>query len=215
MSSLLKNFTKVKFEKYLSSDTTRGNLKLPNCLKGDIYLSNSSNMTPGIMQRLNVQPDDLLLSKNKNRIGIHINGGRNYALAGDWANLPDSDMIGRKICIFQKEQNQMQSTPYISYRNYVMEIEKTGFSRSHAMLWGFCSNDPYHRWGDRGEINFPNMDAAYFYARSIGSEVDMIYPHERYHETKSYTDNFRYNEEYPEDIDSMDDINIDYLEKKL
>jgi len=59
------------------------------------------------------------------------------------------------------------------------------------------------------------MNSAYLYAKKFGFEVDVIYPHERFHEFKSYAHNFPYINESPEDIENIDEINIDSLEKKL
>lgn len=206
---------KYKFAKYLSSTQTRGNIKFPNSAKGDTFLCNSLNLSPGMQQRLNVQPDEVLLSKNKERIGIHANGGRQYNLIGEWAFLADSSANKRKVRIFQKEINQMQTTPYNRQGFYTMQFENTGFTRSNAMLWETCSDDPYHKWSDQGEILFPNMEAAYVYAKQFGHEVSVIYPHERFHEFKSYAHNFPFIKEYPEDIGSMEEVCIENLEKKL
>jgi len=168
-----------------------------------------------MQQRLNVQPNEVSLSKNKNRIGIHANSGRHHNLIGEWAFSSDNSLGSRKVRIFQKEQNQMQTTPYILEGLYTMQFENTGFTRSHAMLWETCCDDPYHRWGDRTEIIFPNMQAAFDYAQRFGFEVSVIYPHERFHEFKAYVSNFPFVKESPEDIESMEEISIENLENKL
>jgi len=104
--------SKVKFDKYLTSLKRNGNIKFPNCVKGEIFLSNYSNLTTGILQRLNVQPEEVYITKNKERISLHTNGGRNFYFVGEWSYLADPSINDRKVCIYQKENNQIQTTPY-------------------------------------------------------------------------------------------------------
>lgn len=205
----------AKFEKYLQPAARSGNIKLPVNIKGDILLCNQNRLTPGMIQRLNVQPNDLFPSQNKQRIGIHTKAGREYDFNGDWSYLTTSSVHNRKVRVYQAEINHMQSTPYNRRGNYVMQFENTGWTRSNAMLWGRCSNDPYHRYSDKNEIMFYNLEAAYHYARSLGCEVDVIYPHERYHEQKSYADNFLFPKESANDFEDIGEISIENLEKKL
>ena len=58
------------------------------------------------------------------------------------------------------------------------------------MLWTKCTADPFHRLGDKNEIDFTNISTAYNYARTLCCAFDFIYPHERHHKQKSYADNF-------------------------
>ncbi len=204
-----------KVEKSLQPASRMSNIKTPLNFVADQYLTNQRRLTAGIVQRLNVQPEKLLPSQNKSRIGINARGGREYNLNGDWAYLGTSSAHGRKVRVFQAEINKMQSTPYIRRGSYVMQMENTGFTRSNAMMWARASNDPWHRFGDKNEICFTNIESAYLTARSLGFEVDVIYSHERYHEQKSYADNFVHVKETVEDIDSLDEINIENLMMKL
>lgn len=204
-----------KFEKYFIPINRMANMSKPTSFTAEVFLTNKNKVTPGIVQRLNVQPENLLPSQNKNRVGIHNKSGREYNMNGDWAYLCTPSVHNRKVRVYQAEINHMQSTPYIRKGSYVLQFENTGFSRSNGMLWSRASNDPWHRYGDKNEITFTNIDTAFYYARSLGCEIDVIYSHERYHEQKSYADNFVHVKETMEDIDSMDDISIEDLEKKL
>jgi len=204
-----------KLEKSFQPAQRMANMKSPMNFTADQFLVNQRKMTVGLAQRLNVQPENLLPSQNKSRIGVHVRGGREYNLNGDWAYVTTPTQHGRRVRVYQPETNKMQSTPYTRSSNYVMQIENTGFSRSHGMNWSRASNDPWHRYGDRNEIYFNNIETAFLTARSLGFEVDVIYSHERYHEQKSYADNFVYAKENVEDIDSMDEISIENLMKKL
>ena len=188
---------------------------MPTNIKGDVFLSNINRSSPGLIQRLNVQPNDILISQNKERIGFHSRGSRDYNFNGDWAYAATPSIFGRKARVYQAEINHMQSTPYFRRGGYVLQVENTGFTRSNAMLWARCSIDPYHRYGDKNEILFTNLQSAYIYARSIGFEVDVIYPHERYHEQKAYADNFLYIKESVSDSEDLDEICIEEIEKKL
>lgn len=204
-----------KIEKSILPVSRMGNMPQPTNFTADQFLTNQRRMTPGLAQRLNVQPENLLPSQNKSRIGIHARGGREYNLCGDWAYVGTPSVHGRKVRVYQSEINKMQSTPYVRRNNYVMQIENTGFTRSNSMMWSRSSNDPWHRYGDKNEIYFPNIESAYTTARSLGFEVDVIYSHERYHEQKSYADNFVYVKEAVEDLESMEEISIENLMKKL
>jgi len=191
------------------------NIAMPTTFTSHTFLSQQNNPSPGMVQRLNVQPENLLPSLNKNRVGTHSNGVRGYNFNGDWSYLCTPSVHKRKVRVYQSEINHMQSTPYIRKGSYVLQFENTGFSRSNAMLWSRASNDPWHRYGDKNEISFSNIDGAFYYASSLGCEIDVIYSHERYHEQKSYADNFVHVKERVEDIDFMEDISIENLEKKL
>ena len=205
----------TKFQKYINPVAVPGNIKLPNSIKGDIFLTNQSRLTSGLIQRLNVQPENLYITDNKERVGIHSRGGREYDYSGDWSYLTTSSVHNRKVRLYQAEINHMQSTPYTRKGTYVMQFENTGFTRSNSMLWARCSDDPYHRWGDRGELQFTDMQSAYGYARTFGFEVDIIYPHERYHEQKSYADNYSFQKEKLEDIENLEEISVENIEKRL
>ena len=204
-----------KVEKSLLPPTIMANTQTVSSFSADQYLTNQRRLSAGLAQRLNIQPENLLPSQNKSRIGIHARGGREYNLCGDWAYVGTPSAHGRKVRVFMSEINKMQSTPYIRRSNYVMQLENTGFTRSNGMMWSRASNDPWHRYGDRNEIPFTNIESAYLTARSLGFEVDVIYSHERYHEQKSYSDNYTHVKETVEEIDSMDEISIENLMQKL
>lgn len=204
-----------KFEKSFLPATRMANMNTVTSFSTDQFLTNQRRLSAGLAQRLNVQPENLLPSQNKNRIGVHARGGREYNLCGDWAYVGTPSAHSRKVRVYQSEINKMQSTPYIRRSNVVMQIENTGFTRSNGMMWSRASNDPWHRFGDKNEILFTNLESAFLTARSLGFEVDVIYSHERYHEQKSYADNFVHVKETVEDIESLDEISIENLMKKL
>jgi hypothetical protein len=103
----------------------------------------------------------------------------------------------------------MQCTPR-NRKGYYWTItyETIGFFRDHSMLWGRNSDDPYHRWGNKGEIRGGNLDDALAHAKSNGYEIDVIYPHERYHRTCSYADNFNFKKEKVSDVEDEDEIRL-------
>ncbi len=103
----------------------------------------------------------------------------------------------------------MQSTP----RNkrgvwWTIQLETNGYFRSSGMCWGRCADDPYHRYGDLFQMKYGNADEALFRAKEMGWEVDLIYPHQRYHQTKSYADNLAFKKENASDVEDEDEINL-------
>ena len=205
----------AKFERYLTPSSSMANIPRPINIKGDVLLNSYNSQSNGFVQRLNVQPDEILTSRNKDRVGFSTKSGRDYSMMGDWSYICTDSAHGRKARVYQSEINHMQSTPYIRKGGYVVQMENTGFTRSNAMLWARCSADPYHRFGDKNEIAFTNISTAYNYSRTLGCAIDVIYPHERYHEQKAYADNFLFQKETLSDVEDMDEICIENLEKKL
>jgi hypothetical protein len=205
----------TKFERYIVPKARMGNIPTPINIKADMLYNNYLDKSNGVIQRLNVQPNEILTTKNKERIGFNTRAGRDYLMMGDWSIIATSSAHNRKARVYQSEINHMQSTPYSRKGGYVVQMENTGWTRSNAMLWARSCNDPYHRFGDKNEIVFTNIETAYYYARSLGAEIDVIYPHERYHEQKAYADNFLFQKETLSDIEDMDEICIENLEKKL
>lgn len=205
----------TKFERYLVPNARMANIPSVTNLKADMIYNSITDKTSGLAQRLNVQPDEILTSRNKDRVGFNTKAIRGHNLMGDWSYICTASAHGRKARVYQAEINHMQSTPYFRKGGYVVQMENTGWTRSNAMLWARSSADPYHRFGDKNEIAFSNIETAYHYARGLGFEVDVIYPHERYHEQKAYADNFLFQKETLNDIEDMDEICIENLEKKL
>jgi hypothetical protein len=205
----------TKFERYFVQNSRMGNIPIAKNIKADAFYVNYLDKSNGVSQRLNVQPNEILTNKNKERIGFNCKSSRDFRMMGDWSVIATSSAHSRKARVYQAEINHMQSTPYNRKGGYVIQMENTGWTRSNAMLWGRCSSDPYHRFGDKNEMVFTNIETAFYYARSIGCEIDVIYPHERYHEQKAYADNFLFQKETLSDVEDMDEICIENLEKKL
>ena len=115
----------------------------------------------------------------------------------------------RKVRISQQDTNHMQSTPR-TRKGYwwTISFETIGFFRDHSMLWGRCSDDPFHRYGNKLEIKCGTLEEAVNYARSSGWEVDIIYPNERYHRTCSYADNFTSKKDRVSDCEDEDEIRL-------
>ena len=92
-------------------------------------------------------------------------------------------------------------------------MESIGFYRSNAMLWSRNSDDPWRVWGNRYEMSFPDMSSAVNQARRQGFEVDIVYPHERYHTQKAYADNFNFIKESISDIEDEEEVVYDIMQK--
>jgi len=74
----------------------------------------------------------------------------------------------RKVRVFQADINHMQSTPAFRKENWTIQFETMGHYRSHSMLWSRCTDDPYHRWSDKGEICGHSAQELVSWARSSG-----------------------------------------------
>jgi hypothetical protein len=109
----------------------------------------------------------------------------------------------------------MQNTPYVRKEYWTMHVEQLGYFRSHAMLWGRNSEDPFYKWGDRDEMFFNSVEGAVSYAKSCGYDVEVIYPHERYHQQKAYADNFNFVKEGIEDVEDEQEINLEMLTRLI
>lgn len=103
----------------------------------------------------------------------------------------------------------MQSTPRTRKGSWwTITFEPIGYFRDHSMLWGRCSDDPYHRWGNKTEIKCGDLTEALSFAKKSGYEIDVIYPHERYHRTVSYADNFTFKKDRASDVEDEDEIKL-------
>jgi len=60
----------VKFERYLTPSSRMANIPRPINIKGDVLLNSYNSQSNGFVQRLNVQPDEILTSRNKDRVGF-------------------------------------------------------------------------------------------------------------------------------------------------
>lgn len=117
--------------------------------------------------------------------------------------------IKRRVRVFKHESNHMQSTPMFTAEHWQIQMETIGMFRSNMMLWTRCTNDPYHRWTtDRPDWIGHNAKDMVVEAQRQGFEVDLIYPHERYHTVKSYADNFTYKKINASDVEDEDEIRI-------
>ncbi len=107
----------------------------------------------------------------------------------------------------------MQSTPLKKLKFWYTQWESIGYYRSNAMLWGRTTDDPWRSWGIFNETPAVDMEGSVKYARSLGFEVDMVYPHERYHTQKAYADNFNFIKETISDIEDEEEVIFDVMQK--
>lgn len=199
----------TKFSRYISKNIPENaiatiNQKYPSIPKdyyGNLAQGNALTLYHGYCQRQNIEPRHYSPVLNKDRVGVNIRGGLGPQLKGEWGFLFSEHSANRKMRVFQSTTNHMQSTPRVRKGFWVMQVEPIGVTRSHAMLWGRCTEDSFYRWGDRDELKFASMQDAVTAAKQGGYEVDVIYPHERYHTQKAYADNFNFIKEAISDIE--------------
>jgi len=210
-----------KFERYISKNIPQNSLALiesksaitPYNYKGLPASGNSLYNWSGWQQRQLVEPNKYNLIENRERIGKNIRQHFDSRTEGITHNVFTYHSTVRKVIAFQSEINHMQSTPYVRRGQWHLQWESIGFYRSHAMLWGRNSDDPYRTWGNRYEVSYPDMNSAVSDARKRGLEVDLVYPHERYHTQKAYADNFTFKKETVSDIEDEDEVVYDLMQK--
>ena len=69
----------------------------------------------------------------------------------------------------------MQCTPMVRKENWCMQFENLGMYRSNSMLWSRCSDDPYNRWSDRGEIFGHGAKELVDMATTAGNNISYYY----------------------------------------
>jgi hypothetical protein len=213
----------VKFERYLSKNIPSSALasirqkvdEVPMNYQGKPATGNSLVLWNGYQQRKNVEPKSYNVVLNKDRIAVSMRTAR-HPETTDGTNYMRSDhQYKRKVQVYQIHHNHMQSTPMIKRNQFAILFETIGYGRSMAMLWGRGnSNDPYRQWGNRFELLFPDMESAVGYSKQWGWGFDTVYPHERFHERKSYADNFNYTKESVSDLED-DDETVGQIVHKL
>jgi hypothetical protein len=212
-----------KFERYISKNIPSNALAIlekkavtvPHDYKGLPATGKALDNWVGWQQRQNVEPSKYNLIENKERIGKVIRQHFDETTEGLTHTVVTEQATKRKAILFKGECNHMQSTPYVRRSLWYMQMESTGFYRSHAMLWSRNSDDPWRTWGNRYEIGFTDMNLAVKYARQFGFEVDIVYPHERYHTQKAYADNFNFIKESVSDIEDEEEVVFDIMQKLI
>ena len=132
-----------KFERYISKSLPsnavalieKKSMTIPHDYRGLPAEGNAMSNWVGWQQRLNVEPTKYMLKENKERIEKNIRqhfgndtGGLVHTLVSEQATL-------RKAVLFKGDCNHMQSTPLLRRGYWYMQMESTGFYRSHAMQW--------------------------------------------------------------------------------
>ena len=210
-----------KFERYISNNVPQNALATiksramttPYDYRGLPANGNSLRNWLGWQQRRNIEPQQYNLTQNKERIGKHIRQHFDGSTYGLVHTVTDEHSTRRKVLVYQGETNHMQSTPYVRRNLWYMQWESIGFYRSHGMQWSRNSDDPWRNWGNRFEIPMSDMNTAVTEARRNGFEVDIIYPHERYHTQKAYADNFNFIKENISDIEDEEEVVFDVMQK--
>ena len=114
----------------------------------------------------------------------------------------------RKVFIFQKRHNHMQSTPQLTLRDgWVIDFLSIMDTRSHSMHWNKVGKDIWSRNCYRGGMSFQTADDAIGYCISTGLEYEIIYDHPRYHSLKSYAENFAFKKE---EVSDLEEEEIDF-----
>jgi hypothetical protein len=210
-----------KLERYVSKNIPQTALLtvqkqvnlIPKDYQGNPLTENTIYRWHGYIQRKNIEPKELLPSQNTKRIGYH-----QRAQLGPYTNAERSITAAehgynRKAIISFGEINHMQSTPMNRRGYWNIITQNTGFVRSHSMLWQRAGDDVYHKWGDRDEMRFATVEEAQDKLEAMGFEYEVVYPHERYHQTKAYADNFNFIREGVSDIEDEEAAAFEIMQK--
>mmetsp|Transcript_20585 Transcript_20585/g.21365 ORF Transcript_20585/g.21365 Transcript_20585/m.21365 type:complete len:215 (+) Transcript_20585:1-645(+) len=163
----------------------------------------------GYMQRQLVKPKDISAFKNSvgftEKTGFGVNSSSMTAQSV-------SDLPFKKRCfIYQKKYNHMQDTPLFHMGSaWVLEVNLEVENRHMSMLWGRFGSEMYTKWGSKGEMCFKTPEQAIHAAESMGWEYEVLYQGTRYHQLKSYAENFATKKEELSDTEE-DDIRFDRI----
>ena len=113
----------------------------------------------------------------------------------------------RRVVIALEDSPMTQSTPMMDKnKNWIVKVEPLGFYRSANMFWGRTTNDPFCHWSFRDELAFSNLEQAVRYVQRLGWAYDVVYPKERYHQFKSYAENFTFKKETASDLEEDEEL---------
>jgi hypothetical protein len=211
----------TKLERYISKNIPQNALQtiqaskntIPRDYQGNPLTQNSIYRWHGYIQRQNVEPKALLTSQNTDRIGYHQRHQTNPAIGWEVCAGPGEQFYNRRARINFGEINHMQSTPMFRRGNWNITMENTGYVRSHSMFWFKSGDDVFHKWGDRDEMRYSTAQVAANECEKQGYEYEIIYPHERYHQTKAYADNFTFMREGLSDIEDEEAAAFEIMQK--
>ena len=157
----------------------------------------------GYLQKQQVKPTDLTSSKNQQ--GFHERSGFGPNLGAFVPSLLNETGVNRKAYIYQKHHNHMQSTPLFHQgNNWIVEIVSMIDCRQTSMLWNRYGNDTFSRWGLKGEMAFTSAEQAVNFCKKNAWEYEVIYSGRRYHQIKSYSENFTFKKEEVSDSEEKD-----------
>lgn len=99
----------------------------------------------------------------------------------------------------------MQCTPLAHNGDkWVVEVNSIMDTRHGSMLWGRGGADAYNRWGNRGEMAFTCAEDAILFCKNAGWDYEVMFGGFRYHQTKSYAENFMFRKEELSDTEEGD-----------
>lgn len=99
----------------------------------------------------------------------------------------------------------MQCTPSLNLGDsWILDLISIMDTRHNSMFWNKFSCDGYSRWGSRGEMSFNTAEDAIKFAKSMGWEYEVNFSGKRYHQLKSYAENFAFKKEQLSDSEEGD-----------
>lgn len=205
-----------KFERYISKNVPQNALAeiekkvhlTPFNYQGTPAVGNDLYNWPGWQQRQNVEVDShqLMLIQNKKRIGKTIKGGQGAETSAQMNMMWSEHATKRRAVVFMGQINHMQYSRVDRRGFWNINVQNLGFYRSFSMLYGKNCEDSYRTWGNKDEMRFRDPQSAIYACKQMGWEVDIVYPHSRYHQQKAYADNFNFVKENVSDVEDDESI---------
>lgn len=171
------------------------------------------NPAKDVAQRELVEPKNFILSQNTEHIGIHRPGRLGTDYFQHQITHPTEFATVQKVMIYESTPNHMHYHPVENRTHWSMLFIHNRFVRSNAMLWGLCTDNAYRTWGDKDPLPYASANDVKREAERNGFEYDIVYTNQRYHQNKSYSDNFTFIKDTIGDVDDEEKVVYELMNK--
>jgi ETC complex I subunit conserved region len=164
---------------------------------------NAAKLIDGAIQRMSVVPDrgDLHVKANVDRVGFYKrdeNNIRSSRSAYIYSNPWDDQIYRSKIArIYHPQRKHVHNHPQNKQigKHWVIEFESWGTYKSPLMFFTSGTRDTY----SKHTMKVQTLSAAIKTCEMMGWGYDILYPQQRWHTKKSYSDNFSWKGKAPEE----------------
>ena len=157
---------------------------------------NAEKLKDGAIQRMSVMPSryDLQVKANTERVGFYKREELNerasrsfYLSSNPW----DEQIYRTKIArIYHPQRKHVHNHPQNKQigKHWVIEFESWGTYKSPLMFFTSATRDTY----SKHTMKVPTLSSAIKTCEMMGWGFDILYPQQRWHTKKNYSDNFAY-----------------------